>query len=274
MAKRFHGIGDFVRPLWPFAINRDSPQAQGLVRWWPLGLGFAYYDLVAGIRAAPNGNVTVATDPVMRQAYIGDASGDKLTVVDAAVTAVPLSLCTWSYQTGAGEEGSLAIDDGDIDGCFTIGIAGTGAYRARTQTAAATGQASSATTRISNAWTHICGVFSGVAARSVFVNGGSKGTDTTSVTPTGIANTVIGCRATDEAATWTGMLADARIYNRALTDLEAASYFSDPRLSLDLYYPLGRRVWSFPKSVAASFIPYPRPRGLEAGLSVLTGGMQ
>lgn len=273
MAKRFHGIGDFVRPLWPFCVNADSPQAQGLVRWWPLGLGFSYYDLVAGVRAAPNGNVTTANDPVMRQAYIGDASGDKLTVASTPLTAVPLSLCTWSYWTGSGEEGTLAVDDGSITNCFTIGISGGGNYRARTQSGAGNGQADSIAA-ISNSWVHVCGVYYAINSRACFTNGGDKGTSTTSITPAGIVNTVIGARETSASATWTGRLADARIYNRALTDLEAAEYFRDPRDSLDLYYPLGRRVWSFPKSLSASFIPYPRPRGLDAGMSVLRGGMQ
>lgn len=269
MAKRFHGIGDFIRPLWPFCVNWDSPQAQGLVRWWPLGLGFARQDLVAGVMMTVNGDVTVATDPVMRQAYIGDATGDKLTVASTPLTAAPLSLCTWVYSTGTGEEGSLALDDGrSNDDLFTIGKTGTEVIRARTGSSAGGGTSAQATssTITNNVWTHICGVYAAANDRRCFANGGNKGTNATSVTPTGIANTTIGARDTPATNTWTGMLADARIYNRALTDLEVASYFSNPRLSLDLYYPLGRRVWSFPKSVPASGQPTMRRWGGVPGM--------
>ena len=34
---RFRAYDGLRAPKWPFELNKDSPQAQGLVGWWPMG---------------------------------------------------------------------------------------------------------------------------------------------------------------------------------------------------------------------------------------------
>ena len=95
-----------------------------------------------------------------------------------------------------------------------------------------------------NEWHHACGVFSATNARSVFFDGGNKGTDATEVGATdGFSTVEIGRFSTSY---WSGMIAEAAIWNVALTDAEVAilakgysPLFVRPQ-SLVAYWPLIR----------------------------------
>lgn len=270
MAKRFHGIGDFVRPLWPFCLNADSPQAQGLVRWWPLGYWPGNeFDLVSGQQLTNTGTVATPTSAgVMRTCRDFNGTNQFLQRADVPVAAVPLSLACWFLADGDAQDGLVSLNDNTVNNRFSLRTELGRTIRAATNTRTATTTA----TFTAGAWSHALARFTTATLRDAFVNGAGKVSNTDSATPTGLVQTDVGQEG-GGGGDYAGLMADVRIYSRAITDLEAASFFSDPRLSLDLYYPLGRRVWSFPKR-SVTFKPYPRPRGLEAGMSVLSGGMQ
>jgi hypothetical protein len=76
-----------------------------------------------------------------------------------------------------------------------------------------------------NTWSHVCGVFTSSTSRTIYVGGISRATNTTDI---GSQNTMdeylVGARrATTIALHYTGRIADAAIWNVALTAAEIAS---------------------------------------------------
>ena len=100
-----------------------------------------------------------------------------------------------------------------------------------------------------NTWHHACGIVAGDADRSVFLDGGGKGTDATSQTFSGVYDrTAIGVRISNNvfAQYMSGNIAEAAVWDVALTDTEvailAAGYsplFVRPQ-NLVAYWPLVR----------------------------------
>lgn len=77
-----------------------------------------------------------------------------------------------------------------------------------------------------NTWFHACGVYTSATSRAAYLNGGNKGTNTGSRTPSGLNRTSIGKRdnATgDRPFSSTGFIAEVAIWNDSLTDAEVAS---------------------------------------------------
>lgn len=98
-------------------------------------------------------------------------------------------------------------------------------------------------------WHHACGVFAATNSRAVYIDGGSKGTDTVTRIPTGLDVTSLGVRNTNGTSEFLdGEMAEVAIWNVALTDAEvlqlAAGY--SPLLvrpqSLVLYIPLVQEI--------------------------------
>lgn len=95
-------------------------------------------------------------------------------------------------------------------------------------------------------WHHACGVYAADNDRRIYLDGGNKGTDTTTVTVT-VNDLFIGAQAASSTRYYmSGDIAEAAIWNVALTDDEAASLGSgcSPLLvrpaSLVFYQPLRR----------------------------------
>ena len=87
--------------------------------------------------------------------------------------------------------------------------------------------AATATTTIgytANTWHHAAAVCTNITGRSIFLNGGGKATNTTSSNPAGINNILLGSRwATSRGFFFNGRIAEAAIWNAALTDDEVLS---------------------------------------------------
>ncbi len=161
-------------------------------------------------------------------------SGNYLNVETPVVTAPPFSMFAWYYSTSASGNQTL-ISIGGQNGAFTeargfklcLGFASGGENGVFAETrqnftapAAKTSVAPSA-----NVWQNACGVWAGIADRRAFLNGGSKGTNTTSLTVTAgdLKRTAVGL--TRELGNYFGMvgqIAHPAIWNVALTDAEVA----------------------------------------------------
>jgi hypothetical protein len=68
------------RPPWPFAVNRDSPQAEGLFAWWPV-IDVAFFrDLVGQVPGladgAFQGGATTVADDLKVLAWSFGGNGD------------------------------------------------------------------------------------------------------------------------------------------------------------------------------------------------------
>lgn len=153
---------------------------------------------------------------------------DYLATASTPVTAVPLSMACWFRLTDitAGQN-LISVTDtaGDVN-YFALqargDIAGDPLY-ARSANSA-TRDAVTSTGYSANTWHHGCAVFTSATSRASYIDGGSKGTNTTSNTPAGLDVISIGIRGgATKVLPVLGLVAEAAIWSAALTDAEVLS---------------------------------------------------
>lgn len=153
---------------------------------------------------------------------------DKILATTAVVTASPMTMCAWAMIDAVTADraiGSIS-DTGSGTSFFTLIFKNTGdlAEWWANSTAAGAGESVSSTTIAAAAWRLLCGAELAINSRAVWLDGGSKGTNVTSVTPTSIDATAIGVRKrSTEDMFWDGKIASFAIWNRALSDAEVLS---------------------------------------------------
>lgn len=265
-------------PQGPFALNRDCPQAQGLVGWWPVGPHGGgkvlpdlanTYTLTTGAAGTPTllgtGAPAVALAAASNQYLLNNAT---------PVTGLPLSIAAWG-QT-----------DGSTQTVFQI-LAGTGNHndfcrivlvsnKVRVNVGTVTGGAQSnaiTTASYTNGRQHL---FSASCAsstsRTVYLDGTNAVTDTTSIAPVnaftrlrwGIALTT----ADALLQPFNGSLGETGLWNRALSADEHMRLWS-PATRYELWYPLRSRKWFTQGGVSAG----PVGLGSEIDTSFSPGGL-
>lgn len=161
--------------------------------------------------------------------FVQQVSSEYLEHDSPLATAVPLSVACW-FQTHSETLNSTLIFLGDKDAhtqAFVLQIRGTDALdntlRCFTVNGATIGSAYTSSSWTANTWHHGCGVFASSTDRRCFLDGGSKGTDATDVTPTGIDRLSLG-RSGDlsPGAYMKGYLAEVGVWAGTLTDAEVA----------------------------------------------------
>lgn len=160
-------------------------------------------------------------------ARTGWSSANFLRYAGGLLTAAPLSIGGWAnfasisankivaglYNSASGDnvnEFMLLLNSGN-----TIGF-GTGDGTTRSS-------ATTSTTLTANTWRHLMGVTSAANSRAVYLDGGGKGTESTSRTPSGINRTSFGKQ--DNAGTAlnmgsTDLLGEWGLWNIALSDAD------------------------------------------------------
>jgi len=74
-----------------------------------------------------------------------------------------------------------------------------------------------------NTWHHLCGIFASSTDRRAFIDGGSRGNNTSDVSPLNLDRTGIsGSQDSTPGFYWSGNIAEFAIWNVALTDVEVA----------------------------------------------------
>lgn len=140
----------------------------------------------------------------------------------AVITAYPYTISAWIYDDGTSTAFPFIV------GCSTSGTTAAGT---RLQmfidnvgnVATGVGSVSVTTTaaRATNTWFHGCAVEASATSHSVFLNGGSKGTTTSSATfPTGMNRTTINAWNGGANVGIAGNIAHVAIWNVALADAE------------------------------------------------------
>lgn len=163
----------------------------------------------------------------------------------AIVTAAPLSVSLWFYADSLINGKPFIIGDGADGDYFAFQVPAAGTLRWRTHSSVpADGIAVTTNTIGTGEWAHAMGVETSTTSRSVRLNGGTAGTNTTSVTPSGFsAKTSIGADA-DDSDYFDGRVAEVAVWDVALSDDEqtALSKGLCPLLirpqSLVAYWPL------------------------------------
>ena len=154
-----------------------------------------------------------------------DANFDHVQVNAAAVTAAPFTVSCWfrADQVTLTPAMFWIGNSAASDNYWVLQFRGDQAgdpidFTARNPTSAPARTTTGATL---NKWHHACGIEYSAISRACFIDGGSKGTNSTSVTPTGANRMAIG-RFADSSPTeyWSGALARVAIWNEALSDEE------------------------------------------------------
>lgn len=144
-------------------------------------------------------------------------SSQYLSYAGAVLSGTPLALACWFYTSVTNQYQDLvgvfdAVDTGND--MFFIGVSNT-TYLAAYAFAAGSGAGATCTAQYSaSTWTHAVGIFASATDRRVLMNAGSKGTNATSKTPSGLGVTLI---ARDARAS--GSYLDGRIAEAAIWDL-------------------------------------------------------
>ncbi len=161
-------------------------------------------------------------------------NANHLNVETPVVTAPPFSMFAWYYSTSSADNQTL-ISIGGQNATFTEPrgfklalLCFSGAYQkvyAETRQNNTIPRAESSVAPSGNVWQNACGVWGGIADRRAFLNGGNKGTNTTSLTVTAgdLKRTAVGLsRELGNYAGMIGQIAHPAIWNVALTDDEVA----------------------------------------------------
>jgi hypothetical protein len=164
--------------------------------------------------------------------YILSAITDHLYTLTEPVTTTPFTISAWFKSTATGANYVItSIDTPNSSGYQILGtieasggVGGT-PVRAYNYNGSSFGVAASTTGFASGTWYHACGVFTSATSRAAFIDGGSKGTDTTNIV--GVpSELVIGRRRRNNAiGTWNAnsLIAEVAVWSSALSDADVAS---------------------------------------------------
>ncbi len=241
-------------PTGPFALNRDCPQALGLVAWWPMGgagVGYAP-DMAGSTHASPGTRAASATlgDDGRPALSLVQASNQYLAAATCPVSDVPLTLTSWARPDSSVQTTLFVCATGGTDphqNFFRIVLV-SGYVRANCGTTSASAQANAITTVAYNTgkWNLLGATFLGTSSRTVYLNGGNAINNTTSIVPTQTTSrTRLGVAITTLEGLLqplNGDLGECGIWNVALgPDMHSRLY--DPGTRYELWYPLRSRKW-------------------------------
>lgn len=239
-------------PRWPFQRNKDSQQARGLVGWWPMQpIGAAPGTASPVIDHSINHNRGTLDAGIPGYTttqfggsgvYFGDdgtgSRGIILSNLNPLLTS-SVTVCCWVYRTGPLNNQHVISRH---PAWFLAGNSGAPnnlRFGLSTGTQTSIGIVSVA----SKTWALFSGRYDG-ANIAIFKNGISQASTTKTGVMSSSGSMRIGGYWNSDSFEWPGVLFDARIYNRALTNNEIWSIY-DPATRWDLYYELGRKTYHF-----------------------------
>jgi hypothetical protein len=146
----------------------------------------------------------------------------------AVVTGTPLTMACWvrmAVATGINTLMNLAVTSNNTNHFKLMAEGGTvgDPIGFRCRAGGTEVRADSTTGYAVGTWHHACGVAVSATDRRVFIDGGSKGTETTSTTPSGLNVTRVGVGGGSSLTNYcNGTIAEAAVWNAALSDEEIA----------------------------------------------------
>jgi len=253
------------RPLWPFTINRNSPQADGLIAWWPFAPpgGDTLYDLSGNNNHGTLTNMTPESDWIANKLFGGlaldfdgvddgvnagsDTSIDNIFIGGGTITAwiMPRTIGEGNFGRIVDKSSSTLSADGyglllkdSVNPLLRFGRGWTGAMG---------GWDTPTDSIVLNAWQHVVVTYDEALAGNnplMYINGVSQTVNTTD-TPSGspqsdaAQNLFIGNFS--DTRTFDGLIDDVRLYNHVLTAKEVALIFNQST-RWDLHYPLRQLI--------------------------------
>ena len=145
----------------------------------------------------------------------------------AAVTDVPFTFACWFNVTDQPWQGLIWVGYKSVASIYSVlGIYGTGYGHKlflQARYAATLGEAFSTINWTENTWHHGCAVFKTTTSREIYLDGGNKGTNSTSVAVNSYSRTAIGFFADSTPSGYVdGKMAEAAIWDTDLTAVEVA----------------------------------------------------
>lgn len=255
-----------------FVLNDACDQAKGLVAWWPLSAGKSrYLDYSKGqkfplTRVGTNGFSPVK-DGGSGWSNTGSTSNYFQTVATPPVTAVPYTLNGWIAVRTTTEYNaeSVLININGSAGSNYVALLydgangeGNGAHVGYLDRAGSNAATWSSSTTLAGAGSvgMITGVVAGVTDASIFLNAGGKQNSNSSRTPTSWDRYAVGAYKDSGSAfsPVNGLIWNCAVWNIALTDAQVVRLY-DPKSRYELYYPIGRRSFSFKSASGGSTTP-------------------
>jgi hypothetical protein len=153
-----------------------------------------------------------------------DAKSQYGEIDSAVVAAEPFTMVGWFYADASRFQGITFVGDKDVANQYhVLALDDTNHVRAWSEDVAGIQSATTTTVFGLNAWHHGAAVFAATNDRRAYLDGGGKGTNAVNRAIAGLDRTSIG-RAGDSTPSlyFSGRIAEAAIYNVALTDDEVA----------------------------------------------------
>ena len=150
------------------------------------------------------------------------ASSQYLGTETEPVTGVPVTVSLWFNADTNGSEWTLLLIENNVTSqYFYLGAQASGAGSNivfLTADGSGSAFAETSTGYSTGVWNHACGVSGAANSRAAYLNGGGKGTNTTSRTPSGLTRMRVG--GFGSSPDMDGKIAEVAVWNVALTDDE------------------------------------------------------
>lgn len=250
-------------PVGPFTLNRRSPQATGLIAWWPLGPG--QYGMIRDVlgrwhMTAGNTPTIVGTEQGQATSFAA-ASSHYLEVDSLVVATFPFTLaCRFNASDVTSGHPLVFVGDKDVtdhySAIYARGDVSGDPVRAFTHYYGTFPDVivNTTTSYSANTWHHACGVFdSGANGMAAYLDGEGKNTGEPN-TPSNHDRVAIGALR-DSTPYYGGgsrAIQDVRIYNIALTDAQVLEIARKP---WKLCRPVAPYVLGMAPAVAGLSIP-------------------
>lgn len=242
-------------PQGPFVLNRDCPQAQGLVAWWPMGnaAGRVYVPDEAGkyhLTPGTAGSAARGADGRPGLQLVA-ASSQYLLNATTPVIDWPITLTVWGSTDGSTQTAIqvIATDDGSSGvNNFCRIVLVSNKVRANCGTGTGGAQANAITTvSYTNGELSLFGAtFASDTSRTVYLNGENAVSNSDSINPAAAFTRIrVGTALTNGDAIlqpWNGFLGECAIWSRAL-DASMHARLYNPSTRYELWYPLRSRKW-------------------------------
>jgi hypothetical protein len=209
------------------------------IAFWPFNEGFGN---IAQDLSGNNYGMDFVNSPVWSSGKFGsailfdDASNEYLNLNSAILTGPPLTFAGW-FKSNDDTDSQRLMGISDTNGNSTAmiqirgDVAGDPIYMVTINSAGSFSLATTTTGFSANTWHFAVGVWAATNDIRIYIDGGNKGTDTTSISPSGLDNTTIGAIVrTDSSPAFgiSGKISSAMLWNRVLSDSEIALLYREP----------------------------------------------
>lgn len=216
-----------------FDVNWDSPQALGLVAWWPMIGSQGGWPVID--RAFHRYPMTPFNTPTWQSdgekgwsINFVEANSEYLETAGVPVLTPPFTFSCWFRRDAGNNRDALISLNTNAGAHYSVLRAFFTRFLQFSVVDFSAGAIAQTTTQyVNGVWNHCCGVAYSTSSRAVFLNGGGKGTNAVLKTPNAPTQTTIGDLGNGSEHTQ-GNLQDVRIYNRAFADTEVQLHATNP----------------------------------------------